>query len=206
MPDRVSAVQTDRRPAGRRRADGTVRRSDAAGELRAGVRQLRGQHGSALQPAVQRRDGTFIPLIDDTKYPNIGDRLTESASPGPGTPAAGTTPRPETRARCSSTTISRSTTSPHTRRASRVAITCRTRTTSGARSADRQPADGELRQAIRCGERASRLCQRQQREHAPRRSDQGCAEWAAGRDTLIIVTYDEFGGQWDHVSPPGADT
>jgi acid phosphatase len=23
------------------------------------------------------------------------------------------------------------------------------------------------------------------------------------RDTLVIVTYDEFGGQWDHVSPPG---
>jgi len=23
-----------------------------------------------------------------------------------------------------------------------------------------------------------------------------------GNDTLIIVTYDEFGGQWDHVSPP----
>ena len=23
-------------------------------------------------------------------------------------------------------------------------------------------------------------------------------------DTLIIVTYDEFGGQWDHDSPPGA--
>ncbi len=23
------------------------------------------------------------------------------------------------------------------------------------------------------------------------------------KDTLIIVTYDEFGGQWDHVSPPG---
>jgi phospholipase C len=22
------------------------------------------------------------------------------------------------------------------------------------------------------------------------------------RDTLVIVTYDEFGGQWDHVSPP----
>src|SRR4029079_19566840 len=22
-------------------------------------------------------------------------------------------------------------------------------------------------------------------------------------NTLIIVTYDEFGGQWDHVSPPG---
>ena len=23
------------------------------------------------------------------------------------------------------------------------------------------------------------------------------------RDTMVIVTYDEFGGQWDHVSPPG---
>ncbi len=26
----------------------------------------------------------------------------------------------------------------------------------------------------------------------------------AADDTLIVVTYDEFGGQWDHVSPPGA--
>jgi acid phosphatase len=26
---------------------------------------------------------------------------------------------------------------------------------------------------------------------------------ACRRDTLVIVTYDEFGGQWDHVSPPG---
>jgi phospholipase C len=24
------------------------------------------------------------------------------------------------------------------------------------------------------------------------------------RDTLVVVTYDEFGGQWDHVVPPGA--
>ena len=24
-----------------------------------------------------------------------------------------------------------------------------------------------------------------------------------GKDTLVVVTYDEFGGQWDHVSPPG---
>ena len=22
------------------------------------------------------------------------------------------------------------------------------------------------------------------------------------KDTLVVVTYDEFGGQWDHVSPP----
>ena len=25
-------------------------------------------------------------------------------------------------------------------------------------------------------------------------------------DTLVVVTYDEFGGQWDHVSPPGMGT
>ena len=25
------------------------------------------------------------------------------------------------------------------------------------------------------------------------------------KDTLIVVTYDEFGGQWDHVSPPVVD-
>ena len=26
---------------------------------------------------------------------------------------------------------------------------------------------------------------------------------ACKRDTMVIVTYDEFGGQWDHVAPPG---
>jgi phospholipase C len=26
---------------------------------------------------------------------------------------------------------------------------------------------------------------------------------ACRKDTMVIVTYDEFGGQWDHVSPPG---
>ncbi len=26
-----------------------------------------------------------------------------------------------------------------------------------------------------------------------------------GKSTMIIVTYDEFGGQWDHVPPPGTD-
>jgi len=29
-------------------------------------------------------------------------------------------------------------------------------------------------------------------------------EGPRAEDTLIIVTYDEYGGQWDHVSPPGA--
>src|SRR4029453_10454837 len=26
------------------------------------------------------------------------------------------------------------------------------------------------------------------------------------RDTMVVVTYDEFGGQWDHVPPPGQGT
>jgi phospholipase C len=26
---------------------------------------------------------------------------------------------------------------------------------------------------------------------------------ACSRNTMVVVTYDEFGGQWDHVSPPG---
>jgi len=26
---------------------------------------------------------------------------------------------------------------------------------------------------------------------------------ACAKDTMVIVTYDEFGGEWDHVSPPG---
>jgi len=28
-------------------------------------------------------------------------------------------------------------------------------------------------------------------------------ESACAKDTMVIVTYDEFGGQWDHVPPPG---
>jgi acid phosphatase len=28
---------------------------------------------------------------------------------------------------------------------------------------------------------------------------------ACASDTMVIVTYDEFGGQWDHVPPPGQD-
>ena len=26
---------------------------------------------------------------------------------------------------------------------------------------------------------------------------------ACGKDTMVVVTYDEFGGSWDHVAPPG---
>jgi len=29
---------------------------------------------------------------------------------------------------------------------------------------------------------------------------------ACRKDTMVVVTYDEFGGQWDHVAPPGQGT
>jgi len=32
---------------------------------------------------------------------------------------------------------------------------------------------------------------------------QGILGGPDGKDTLVVVTYDEFGGQWDHVAPPG---
>ena len=31
----------------------------------------------------------------------------------------------------------------------------------------------------------------------------GIEDSRCARDTMVIVTYDEFGGQWDHVQPPG---
>jgi acid phosphatase len=35
---------------------------------------------------------------------------------------------------------------------------------------------------------------------------QGIQGSDCARDTMVVVTYDEFGGQWDHVSPPGQGT
>ena len=94
----------------------------------------------APDPAVQPASAPFgtgakIPLIDDKVHPDIGDRMTRAGSRGTGTPAAGTTrtTRPRDRARCSSTTTSRSTTSPTTPRASPAVTTSRTRPTSSTR-------------------------------------------------------------------------
>jgi phospholipase C len=35
---------------------------------------------------------------------------------------------------------------------------------------------------------------------------QGIEGSDCARDTMVVVTYDEFGGQWDHVPPPGQGT
>jgi phospholipase C len=34
----------------------------------------------------------------------------------------------------------------------------------------------------------------------------GIEDSRCAKDTMIVVTYDEFGGQWDHVAPPGQGT
>ena len=73
MPNSLPALQADRH----RVVDGQLTRAcpNGAGRgLRAGLRHHRGQHRAAGQPAVRHRRRK-IPLIDDAKYPNIGDRL-----------------------------------------------------------------------------------------------------------------------------------
>ena len=40
-------------------------------------------------------------------------------------------------------------------------------------------------------------------QRPPGRPAQAIENSRCAKDTLVVVTYDEFGGQWDHVSPPG---
>ena len=111
------------------------------------------------------------------------------------------------RTTCSSTTISRSTTSRTTRPARPAARICPTRPTSRppprrrGRACDLKPVSfvkpvGEENEhpgyasTPNGNDHLVELLQSIERS--------GCA-----KDTMVIVTYDEFGGQWDHVTPPG---
>ena len=118
------------------------------------------------------------------------------------------------RTSCSSTTTSRSTT---TRildrdgggrriapRTSRDEVEFRTRRPS---SKTLRPQAGQLRQADR-----RRRTSIPGYASEPNGSDhlvdllQAIEGSECAKDTMVIVTYDEFGGQWDHVSPPGQGT
>ena len=115
------------------------------------------------------------------------------------------------RTSCSSTTTSRSTTSPRSRRARRSARgTCATRRSSsparrtrGATASSRRSASSS-RSAPRTSTPATRASTR------ARATSSTCSRAIQGsscaRDTMVVVTYDEFGGQWDHVPPPGQGT
>ena len=73
------ATRSTRRPA--RSSDGQLTQECAdpatSNDPVARLRRLRRQHDPAGQPAA-RRGGAQLPLIDDTQYPNIGDRLTDA--------------------------------------------------------------------------------------------------------------------------------
>ena len=139
-------------------------------------------------------------------------RLDERAGPdllGPEPRPGGEFIYPNARTTSSSTTTSRSTTTRTTRPARPAARTCRTRPSSSScprrRSRARLRVEaGLLLEAARRGERASGL-----REHPERRATSSSSVLQSSRasgcakDTMVIVTYDEFGGQWDHVPPPG---
>ena len=83
--------------------------------------------------------------------------------------------------------------------------TCATRRSSSPAAARRSTAGSSrsVHQADRRRERAPRLRQRAHRHRPPGRPAPGHRGSACAKDTMVVVTYDEFGGQWDHVSPPG---
>ena len=128
----------------------------------------------------------------------------------PETPPASARTR-TARTSCSSSTTSRSTTSRRSRRA-RSARAQHLRDEAGVRGARRRlraalPAQaGELHQADRRRERAPRLRERAHRLRPSRRPAAGHPGRPCAKDTMVVVTYDEFGGQWDHVPPPGQGT
>ena len=199
MPTQLPAVHADGAGVDDGQLTAGLRRPDRVTTTPQRLRQLRRQHRPAGQPAARpaaRRSRSST----TTQYPNIGDRMTRSRHlvelvlrrlgrrRGRATPG-----------RCSSTTTSRSTTSPTTRPASPAGRTCRTRRSSSRRRKNGTPADGQLRQAVRRGERAPGLRQRAGRQRPPGRPAQDDQSGPQAKDTLVVVTYDEFGGQWDHV-------
>ena len=125
------------------------------------------------------------------------------ASAGRGTRAAGTTPWPDTRIRCSSTTTSRSRTSRTTRRSGWSA---HLRDESEFLAAARPERCPQSRSS-------SPLARRTSTPGTPTsRGEQHTAELVEAvrsshdwKKTAIVVTYDENGGFWDHVAPPVVD-
>ena len=68
-----------------------------------------------------------------------------------------------------------------------------------------QAAAGHLLQAPGQSQRAFRLCRHHRRATAHRRRRSPSREEPAMGAMLVVVTYDENGGIWDHVAPPKAD-
>ncbi len=187
--------------------DGQLTQKCAGSEANDAVEACGSFAVNTVQPAVQPKSatGASIPLVDDTKYPNIGDRLSakgiswnwysggwddaESGHPGPlfqyhhqpfnyfAAYAPGQPGRT------------------HLKDEKRFIASAKHGTLPTVSFVKPYGAENEhpgyasestgsdhlvdLLRTIRKGPQA--------------------------KDTLVVVTYDEFGGQWDHVSPPKTD-
>jgi phospholipase C len=162
---------------------------------------------NTVQPAVQPKaaTGPSIPLINDAKYPNIGDRLTrkgiswnwysggwDAASSGHPGPLfqfhhqpfnyfANYAPGKPGRA--------------HLKDERRFVAAARKGTLPTVSFVKPYGAENEHPGYASEAKGSDHLVQLLRT----------IARGPQARSTLVVVTYDEFGGQWDHVSPPKAD-
>ncbi len=149
--------------------------------------------------------GAKLPLIDDAKYPNIGDRLSAEACrwnwySGGWDDAAAGHPGP----------LFQYHHQPFNYFTNYAPGTARPRPPAG-RDGRSSPPPGRAR----CRPVSFVKPYGAENEHPgyasePDGSDhlvdllKAATTGPQAKDTLVVVTYDEFGGQWDHVAPPGA--
>ena len=186
----------------RRPADPQVQRP-AADEVQA-VPAATSRSTPSSRPARPRRTGAKIPLIDDARYPNIGDRMTaagiswkwysggwreaSSGKPGPlfqyhhqpFNYFAAYAPGQPGRA--------------HLKDESRFVTAAKNGHLPMVSFVKPYGAENEHPGYASQSKGSDHLV------HLLKTITNG----PQGKDTLVVVTYDEFGGQWDHVSPPGA--
>ena len=140
--------------------------------------------------------------------PRLDERQPARPAPIPNSVPAASTPPATAGSRTaricrSRPTTSRSTTTPGTRRVSPIGRTCRTnRTSSHAAQKGKLPAVSFVKPLGNENEHPGYASEPNGSDHLVDLI-KAIESGPQAKNTLIIVTYDEFGGQWDHVSPPG---
>ena len=183
---------------------------------------------NTMQPTSQPR-GAFGAVLPTQHGATIGDELTaanvpwawyaggwDNATGNSRAPASRTaldrrapirtqSPAPRGRSarmRCSSSTTSRSTTTPTTRSARPAARTSRTRSDfTNAVAAGQLPAVSFVKPVGEENEHPGYASQPDGNDHLVELL-KAIEAGPQASSTMVIVTYDEFGGQWDHVKPP----
>ena len=198
-----AAVHGDRH----RCVDGQLTAACADGERRPTTRKACGNFAvNTVQPAnAPFGTGAKIPLIDDDVYPNIGDRMTDAGvswawysggwddakagHPGPAVPVPPPAVQLLRRLRPGQ---------------ARPRATCRTRPKFFDAAEDGTLPTVSFVKPYGAENEHPGYASASERQRPPGRPDLRGDETGPQADkTLIVVTYDEFGGQWDHVSPPG---